>query len=321
MKSLIAVFPNSLHEIFEEKKPIDYILLYKEKISFEIIKEYLYNDLPIITLPNGDITFNDDYSYSWFAVLDPHRCPIAYGTKFVTDILAIYRKYASNFAHIKDPTGREAISITSNEIKSIMNDYLLFCGQYELDHGHPIHISATSVVILAKDHSILQEYRKQYNEVTSKTNSSNELSCEQFIIAIKALEIKLDKKLDERHLDKDYHSWDKNQSTGLSIIEFEEYCIIVFGSTRRVVIKFMRDAIQHQREKDMREMNHLDRQYVIGLLPEPNRERFLNDIESLEMEGLLLKNYKQCLIVSYLLLFSIIILINEVFWKRNFSII
>ena len=48
--------------------------------------------------------------------------------------------------------------------KEEMYKYLLFCGRYELSMGAPEHVSATSVVLRARDRHQTPDYLKVFDE-------------------------------------------------------------------------------------------------------------------------------------------------------------
>ena len=64
-----------------------------------------------------------------------------------------YGNVAKELAELQFDGVKCMVALTDMKCKQYLRDLVCFCGRYELDDGPPVHISATSIVIKAKDHS------------------------------------------------------------------------------------------------------------------------------------------------------------------------
>ena len=103
---------------------------------------------------------------------------------------------AEALAKAADLTGREAIDLAVPEIKKALQSRLLFLGRYELFKGHPIHMSATCVVMKAYDEHAEDDYREKFKEF-AKDSSTNRITKEDFRSTLLTLGMTLDATLFE----------------------------------------------------------------------------------------------------------------------------
>ena len=102
---------------------------------------------------------------------------------------------AEALARAVDFTGREAIDLAVPEIKKALQSRLLFLGRYELSKEHPIHKSATCVVMKAYDDHAEDDYRKQFKKFAD--SSTNRITKEDFHSTLLTLGVTLDATLFE----------------------------------------------------------------------------------------------------------------------------
>ena len=120
-------------------------------------------DLPVFDV---DGSAKETHGYSWTKIMDHKDVSVEWCKSIVSFVLS---KYPTNviheLAHAKDERGREAVHIAHKDVRLVMNQYLYFCGRYELLRGPPVHRSATAVVYFAIDHSTSE----QMSESTSSS--------------------------------------------------------------------------------------------------------------------------------------------------------
>lgn len=191
-----------------------------------------------------------------------------------------YPKLVPAFANFKDKAGRTAISICAEDVLALFGKYIYFCGRYELQHGPPIHCTATSIVTCAKDHGVLKEYKEAFEEVyklhNPHRNSDEEkeewgINQDQFLVFARQAGLG---HMDDQQLLQNFRSWDKDNSGTLTMKETLEFFKVTLGPYRSVVIKFMSNKDQCDTEISLRTEAQLDPNYVVGILPGPDAAEF-----------------------------------------------
>lgn len=291
LNGLLYRYPDSVRiQTLNGMLPIQLALLHEH--PRQVIEMMTLLDLPLTV--DGSIL--STHGYTWTLIVDPHVCPSKMAVFIVHKVCQMLRKYVKLLAYFKDKDGRAVLNIASSEVKTVMYHYLLFCGRFELETGHPLHFSPTTVIVRAKDYSITNRYSEVYDSLINKGT----IEIEEF----RRVLMKLNKEIANNHcdltfIDEDYKNLIKedNEEKQISKINFEQYCCEKFGSSRVVAIKFMKSKYQYDTETQVRANNDVDPQYVIGLLDEPAHDRFLEDIESLVIYNHPIKAYKHCVIM------------------------
>lgn len=160
---------------------------------------------------------------------------------------------------------RQAAEQTTSQIRTILNSYLYFLGRYEQQHViAPLHCSDTAVVIEFKDHAVDREYAGSYNTYRDQG----------FKAAMATLHIEATHE-HEKNLAKFINPSSANLSPEepataniASTDKYQAFCEGTFGKTRKVVIKFMCDEVQFEREKSVRATSELHERFVVPLLKE-----------------------------------------------------
>ncbi|KAF0716138.1 hypothetical protein As57867_003000, partial [Aphanomyces stellatus] len=161
------------------------------------------------------------------------------------------------FAALRDPHGRDVLSITDEPTRRFFHEQLFFCGRYELLSEHPIHKSATAVVVLAYDHGL-------YDQLFAENCHDHVIALEGFLAAMTVLEVRHrgpHARLKYREL---FGLWDKQRSGGLGREAFFRCCSDQFGKYK-VALKFMRHAREWERETQAR--HGLSPALVVQTLP------------------------------------------------------
>ena len=141
-------------------------------------------------------------------------------------------------------------AITDDKCQQYLRDLVYFCGRYQLEEGPPVHISATSIVVRAKDHSIPSVADAFKAKVISDpTHATDALTYDTFLAAVLLLtgvdaSIKRDK-FQNRFESDDGHC---------DLAAFSNYCFEEYGDLSKVVIKFMSSEDQFRQELQQQEL-------------------------------------------------------------------
>jgi Ca2+-binding EF-hand superfamily protein len=198
--------------------------------------------------------------------------------------------------YFKDLQGRVAIDSATKNIRAALEKRILFLGRFELVEGPVLHKSPTSVVIKATDRGAEDECRKAFKDVLKKEEPPNDQRSSVGKVGFKSLLQKLGIRSEEKSLN-DQHSsvgkvgfksllqklgirseekslteelfekWDSDNDGRISEEECVKMCKSVRdnGRPREVVLKFMRNREQFQREIESRKLD-FDSKYVIGII-------------------------------------------------------
>ena len=248
-----------------------YLKLYKV-MELETLLQFLNLDFPFLHDENQ--SRNEKYICMWTEICDA-TCVDNF-TKEGFDRLDYIRQKLSEFPDLipylvetKNHVGKTAFNIASNDVMIEFKKHLYFCGQYEIMHLPVIHQSDTSLVIQAKDHSIVAGiYQKKFNDY--KDEGQETMSKESFQKCFEEWKL-TDDNLQFRVISSNtasnvlfgYEHCDLDKCGKVKCREFISYCESVFGSTRIVVLKFMKNEDQYLREINVREDNKLDSKYII----------------------------------------------------------
>ncbi len=159
------------------------------------------------------------------------------------EVLIQHPQWATELAESKNK-GSSGYDITNPECKAVFRKHMYLCGRYQLRQGAPIHISATAVVIYANDHHLIDEYQNYFEK--HKLQYVESLDMQGFKRAISDLCLLLELPnitADPKKLSDAFSVWDKNKDGTLSLMEFNEYCRHRFGSSRKIVMKFMKNKV------------------------------------------------------------------------------
>ena len=125
----------------------------------DALMQFLNLDFPFLN--DKKQSRNENYICMWAEICDA-TC-INNFSKVGFDRLDYIRQKLSQFPDLipylvetKNHVGKTAFNIASDDVIMEFKNHLYFCGQYEIMHLPVIHQSDTSLVIQAKDHSIVE---------------------------------------------------------------------------------------------------------------------------------------------------------------------
>jgi ankyrin repeat protein/tRNA A-37 threonylcarbamoyl transferase component Bud32 len=303
VQKLLSEYPDSTNVLCSNRSLCDVALL--QKNGHEVLKVIVLNDLPLDI--SGVPKF---HGFSWTSLLDPSKTVM-----HVDVIITIVEEILKSFVHInranvhlaycKDSLGRESISIAHEQVKTVLYKYIFFYGRYKIYEGHPKHVSATSVVVLADDYGIMNSYRSVFREVAGKIStvdqSSNDyMSLGEFEAAISRINLTWNRKHIVKDIEDEFKRCDINRDGRISLEEFMVFCKSIFGDSRPVALKFMSEGSQYQQEVNLRKNKELDSSKVMQLLKSyDNEDKLLEkSLETLSIPGVKsMTVYKYCLVM------------------------
>jgi ankyrin repeat protein len=238
----------------------------------EMVLQLLEMDLPF----HKDGATNSTHCDSWTLVLDIATSAISESVclSLVQSVFAKHPGIVRQLAFAQDSFGRMAINITHRSVSQFMGSQIFFCGRYELQEGPPIHRSATAVVMYARDHGVVEEYKATFARVCGASGS---LSVQAFtaLRAEMAISYQANPEMQRLSAEEVFRQFDRNNHGCLTIDEFLHCCYFSYGKERRVVLKFMRNEGQFLQEKAVRSVGGgLDPRYILRLLEGPSDEEF-----------------------------------------------
>lgn len=284
------------------------LLLLKEEDDeayIPLITALVLADMPV----DGQGRARQSHQFSWNALIDPQIFAISVSKAITHDIMSKYRSHAKLLAYSSDSNGRMAIDVADREVKEIINHFLFFCGRFDLDPGYPLHVSATSIVLLANDYSVSMNC-KDISSISSifasqlsqqKDPNGFGLTEKSFKNAISLIESIYHQNIEKKTLSDDFKYLDgKRQMGRIFFEEFEQFCWTKFGKYRRVVLKLMKHQSQYMRERTIRSFlsnKSSTKSSIIGLVEDPDNAKYSNDIETLSIANISLKEYKYCIVM------------------------
>jgi serine/threonine protein kinase len=167
-------------------------------------------------------------------------------------------------AYCKDNHGRSVMDNATSKIRKALEERILFMGRFELVQGPPIHKSATSVVLKAFDKEAVNEYGVQFdryvNERPCLTNYIDKEGLKQVLLI-------LGFGAEDERFNSHFAEWDTKRDGRILRDEFVGICKTVINNDRQggVVLKFMKNKEQFQREVDSRNIHTLDPKYIVGI--------------------------------------------------------
>ena len=253
----------------------------------DLILDLLERDLPC----NDSGNIRSTHSDSLALVLDcsTERLTEDFRLRAVRTLFERHPLIHKQLATTVDHNDRSIMNITHKSIRKYVEDLIYFCGRYELRPGPPVHRSATALVMLATDHSAEEYYRSAFRTflTSDRTKSISKL---QFFVCLLNIE-----KLGLHHglclnpettsgwekLSEHFKACGAGSEENVSEDNFVAYCCALYGKTAKVIIKFMRNKDQYDREKNMRGEGSdysLNPQYVVNFLHGPSPDRFRADV-------------------------------------------
>jgi hypothetical protein len=156
-----------------------------------------------------------------------------------------------------------ALEAATMRIKDAIKERMLFMGRYKIQPGMPLHKSATSIVVLAEDMKAEDDYRKEFKELT-KNWIEKEIKENDFQEILKKIGQGWEK---EMAVEK-FREFDVNDDKVMDENEWVKFCVSVLDKNfpRRVVLKFMAERDQWEREIKSRNSYKLNSLYIVDVL-------------------------------------------------------
>ena len=155
---------------------------------------------------------------------------------FVRSKLEEFQDMTSSLADEVDKDNRTALSIASSGVQEVFHKFMYFMGRYEFKNDE---------CVMTKD-----EFDDCFN------------SWDFFADALTYKSISSIRSQEKFH----FYDCDLDKGDSVSEKEFISYCSKIFGATRTVVLKFMKNKDQYRKEIDARLKKNLDAKFVINII-------------------------------------------------------
>jgi serine/threonine protein kinase len=230
----------------------------------------------------------------WTEIIDVANSDIFKGKEisikdFVQSKLEEFQDITSSLADEEDQDKRTALSIASPEVREVFHDFMYFMGRYEFHIGPPVYKSATALIVQAIDHKLV---KKVFNAKFNKfKNDEGFMTKDEFDDCFNSWDLVADaltyksisstrsqektyKSISStRSQEKfDFYDCDLDKCGRVSKKEFEAYCSKIFGATRTVVLKFMKNEDQYRKEINARQTNNLNAKFVMNIISGPEED-------------------------------------------------
>jgi hypothetical protein len=191
-------------------------------------------------------------------------------TVFVRSKLEEFQDMTSSLADEVDQDNRTALSIAPVAVREVFHDFMYFMGRYEFHIGPPVYKSATALIVQATDHKVVEKvFNTKFNEFKNDegviTKDEFKECFDSWDLIAETLTYKSISAI--RSQEKfDFYDCDIDKGGSVSEREFVTYCSKIFGATRTVVLKFMKNKDQYRKEIDARQTKNLDAKYVMNII-------------------------------------------------------
>jgi serine/threonine protein kinase len=163
-------------------------------------------------------------------------------------------------AYCKDNHGRSVMDNATSKIREALEERILFMGRFEFVKGPPIHKSATSVVLKAFDKKAVNEYGVQFDIILREQADlqyPGSINREGLRRALTNLDLGADDESLESYVA-------QCDTTGNNRISREAFV----GIGKTVVLKFMKNEEQYDREVFSRRNHNFTSKYVVDITKE-----------------------------------------------------
>ena len=283
---LLKEYPHGVRVKVDKLLPIH--MAVKLGVAEKIIGMLLDLDLPF-TDDGFPVTYHA-FSWSW---LIEHT-----GIKYINIVKEVILKHpsiAQELAKAQTERGTLALQIGHKDMRQMVFNEAFFCGRYEISTTHPIHKSASVVVVHAMDHKADLSYAQAFDDqMTALRNASeldgqseeaekSEMDEHQFIAALQRVGGYVDGSADDLRRIFGNNGIQGGKMNTMSKNEFVRYCNGVFHSPREVVIKFMTSEFSFLKEYNARASCNLDCRYVVSILNTLSGKTLNEEITKLDL--------------------------------------
>lgn len=275
------------------------ILQFYKRSTKSFMEQLLVLDFPYTKDQNlGQLSQNERYLCMWNEIIDPSNSTYfksigVNSIEFVYTKLKEYREIVSRLAEVIDYEERTALSIASSECKKVFYRRMHFLGQYEFIR--PLEYkSKTALIILATDHKLVEnvfipKFHEFKNEEGVMTKDLFEECFNKWNLEIEPLTYKRISSIStENQVQFDYNHCALYRSNQVLEKEFVTYCLKIFGSRRKVILKFMTNEDQYRNEINDRRVKNLDSKFVVDIMHQPEN----NSYEDIITAAIRLSNYE-----------------------------
>jgi len=276
ISELLATYPQSTHEKDKEGR-VPLCLAFDSKASNEVLASLLLLDLPLYIDERDGSVVPQAHAGSWTLAMDHPDATVeqvSFLVKTVFDKLPSLAQKELTCA--KDENGRDAISICTSDVRALMNTYLLFLGQYQLQSGPPEHKSATAIVSYAFDHSHDPPLRVALKFMRHKGQFEREMSS------------RANSNLDGSYVLPVMHSYnsdelDQEYSQGLARLGYSDYpyCLVLPAADRSLTDIIGKERIVGGR--DVKAVGKIAVQLVRALEHVHSKSRIHGDVKPLNV--------------------------------------
>ena len=169
-----------------------------------------------------------------------------------------------------DEANRTALSIAPVAVREVFHEFMYFMGRYEFHIGPPVYKSATALIVQATDHKVVEKvFSAKFNEFKNDedviTKDEFEECFDSWDLIAETLTYKSISSIRSQEIF-DFLDCDIDKGGSVSEREFVTYCSKIFGATRTIVLKFMKNRDQYRKEIDTRHMKNLDAKFVMNII-------------------------------------------------------
>jgi serine/threonine protein kinase len=217
----------------------------------------------------------------WTEIIDVANSHIFKGKEisikeFVQSKLEEFQDITSSLADEEDQDKRTALSIASSEVREVFHGFMYFMGRYEFHIGPSVYNSATARIVQAIDHKVVEKvFNTKFNECK---NDEGVMTKDKFDECFNSWDVVADALTynsisSTRSQEKfDFNDCDLDKCGRVSEKEFVVYCSKIFGATRTVVLKFMKNEDQYRKEINARQTNNLNAKFVMNIISGPEED-------------------------------------------------
>lgn len=180
-----------------------------------------------------------------------------------------FKDIAKVLADEVDHANRTALSIASDDVKNVFYKCLFFLERYEFHTGPPVYKSSTSLIILATDHLVVDKVFIPKFLIFQNDNHMTEESFVECFTSWKFSEegfiLKTIGNNKQDDFKFDFNDCDYDGCGKISQKEFINYCLKII-EPRVVILKFIKNEIQYQKEVEARSNKELDANFVVNTI-------------------------------------------------------
>ena len=183
----------------------------------------------------------------------------------VREILSKNLFYAKLLCHVKDTKGRDIFGIVDSAVRVVMEEYIYFCGRYDLSDGPPVrsfchNFTQTCHNFTRSCHTLTRTCHNLTRTCHNFTRTCHHLTRNCHNLTRTFPQVHRSATAVVIYAD-DHNRKKQKQLSNSSADQLTE----IRTPIEKVVIKFMLNQQQYFREKFVRQNNKFDEMYVVGM--------------------------------------------------------